>query len=129
MTIPTDCPPDTRQKARFKTLEALDGRTLAARFARDLVRRLEADLGGDLTAAQMELVKRAAVLGAFIADCEARYLAGEQPDVASWLAAINNQRRLLESIGLQRVAREVSLSDYLARKASQRPPQGDGEAS
>jgi hypothetical protein len=115
----------TPEKHRFRTLEALDGRTLAAKFARDLVRRLEADLGGDLTAAQAELVKRAAVLGAFIADCEARYLSGEQPDMATWLAATNNQRRILETLGTQRVAKEVSLTDYIARKHAHHGPRNE----
>jgi hypothetical protein len=123
--MPADYPPDVRQKTRFLTLDKLDGRTLAAKYARDLVRRLEADLGGDLTAAQCELVRRAAVLGAFIADCETRYLSGEQPDAATWLAAINNQRRILETIGLERRAKDVSLSDYIARKQAHHGPRNE----
>jgi hypothetical protein len=110
---------------RFLTLDKLDGRTLAAKYARDLVNRIETDLGGDLTAAQMELVKRAAVLGAYIADCEARYLSGELPDSATWLAAINSQRRLLETLGLERRAKDVSLSDYIARKHAHHGPRNE----
>jgi hypothetical protein len=124
--------PDRRKKSRFLTLEALDGRTLAAKYAHDLLSRIETDLGGDLTAAQREIAQRAAVLGAYIVDFEARFLSGEAtaPDaVGTWLSAANNQRRMFETLGIQRVARDVSLSSYLSGKTHQRTPQGDTEAS
>jgi hypothetical protein len=103
-------------KVRLLTLEHLDGRTAAARLVRDLVAAMEEDLGGSdrLTAGQHQLVQRAAVLGAFIENCEARWIAGEQFDTAEYLAAINVQRRVLVTIGLSRRARDVtSLSQYL----------------
>jgi hypothetical protein len=125
-----DHQPDTGEKARLRTLDQLDGRTLAAKRTRELIGRLEADLGGDLTAAKQELVRRAAMIGAFIEDQEARYLSGEPVEIGPWLSATNNQRRLLETLGLERVAKTVSLKDYLTGKAaSQRPPEGDGDAS
>jgi hypothetical protein len=114
-------PLNAPEKHRFKTLDKLDGRTLAAKYARELYRQIEADLGGNLTAAQSEMAQRAAVLGAYLMDAEVRYLSGEQPDVSLWLAASNNQRRLLETLGLERVAKEVDWHDYLARKARQVP--------
>jgi hypothetical protein len=104
-------------KVRLITLADLDGRTAAARRARDLVAGIEADLGGGnhLSVAERQLVQRAAVLGAIIESQEAAWLSGQQVDVAEHLAAINAQRRVLATIGLERRARDVtpSLDRYL----------------
>ena len=70
----------TRQgRARLLTLDHLDQRTAAARAARTLVDHLTSDLGGDdqLSAGERELVKRAALCGAIVADFEARWVAGQ----------------------------------------------------
>jgi hypothetical protein len=116
-------PPDTTRLGRprkglnrLKTLDDLDGRTNSARRARQLVADIESDLGGDLTASKRELVTRAAVLGAYLQSCEVAWLGGEAVDTAAWFSAIDRQRRLLEVLGLERKARDVSLTDYLARK-------------
>jgi hypothetical protein len=105
-------------KVRLLSLADLDGRTAAARRARDLVAGIEADLGGGdrLSVAERQLVQRAAVLGAIIESQEVAWLAGRQVDVAEHLAAINAQRRVLATIGLQRRNRDVtpSLGEYLA---------------
>lgn len=110
----TDTPGD---KVRLLTLADLDGRTAAAKRARGLVEAVAADLGGELhlTAAQRELVTRAAVLGAVLQDSEVRMLAGEDVDLSGYLQAINVQRRVLTSLGLERKARDVTprLSDYI----------------
>lgn len=106
-------------KTRLRSLDALDGRTVAARMARDLARAIISDLGGDdaISAAQAELVQRVAVLSAFLADCEARWLAGGDVDMAEYLSAVDRQRRTLQALGLRRVPRPVeSLADYVARK-------------
>ena len=74
--------------------------------------------GGDrLSEAERQLVQRAAVLGAVVEHAEARFLAGKAVDLAEYLAAINAQRRLLVTLGLQRRPRDVtpSLQEYLAR--------------
>jgi hypothetical protein len=122
----------TALKARLRSLSDLDGRSLAARRARDLVAALTADLGGDdnLSAAQRELIRRAALLAAYLEDAEARWLAGEQVDVAAWLSAIDRQRRTLMALGLERRARPVpSLAEYLAslppEKLTSTPAKGD----
>ena len=70
----------TRQgRARLLTLDHLDQRTAAAKAARNLVTHLTSDLGGDdqLSAGERELVKRAALCGAIVADFEARWVAGQ----------------------------------------------------
>jgi hypothetical protein len=99
------------------TLDHLDQRTAAARAARSLVDHLTSDLGGDdqLSAGERELVKRAALCGAIVADFEARWVAGQPVELNEYLAAVNVQRRVLATLGLQRRAKDVSpsLREYL----------------
>jgi hypothetical protein len=95
----------TRQgRARLLTLDHLDQRTAAARAARSLVDHLTSDLGGDdqLSAGERELVKRAALCGAIVADFEARWVAGQLVELGEYLAAVNVQRRVLATLGLRR---------------------------
>ncbi len=114
-------------KMRLLTLGHLDGRTAAARRARELIEAIEADLGGGdrLSEGSRQLVQRAAVLGTFIESCEAQWLSGEQVDLAEYLAAINSQRRVLATIGLERRARDLttSVAEYVAGIAD------DGDAA
>jgi hypothetical protein len=102
-------PAKTRDKVRFVTIDHLDGRTGAARRVRELVASIESDLGGadQLTAGQRQLVQRAGVLGAFIEHNEALWAAGDTIDVGEYLAAINAQRRVLVTLGLERKQRDV----------------------
>lgn len=127
--VDTGCAAERRPtggKMRLLTLAALDGRTTAAKRARDLIGAMEQDLGGGdlLSEGQKQLVQRAAVLGTFIESCEATWLAGDETDLGEYLAAINAQRRVLATIGLDRRAKDVSpapsLRDRLMREASQR---------
>ena len=99
-----------RQLIRLKTLDALDSRTLAAKRAHALVADLESDLGGpdNVTVAERQIVQHAGVLGAVIEHQEALWLAGDEVDETALLAAINCQRRLLETVGLQRRSRDVT---------------------
>ena len=85
MTAPT-----VKGRTRFITLADLDGRTRAARNARDIAAAMTADLGGeqDLTEAQRQLIQRAATLGALIEDFEARF-----PPANSWTISRNTYRQ------------------------------------
>ena len=115
---PSDAPRKPRKKrprserklVRLKTLEALDSRTHAAIKAKELVSALESDLGGpaNVTVAERQIVQHAGVLGAVIEHQEALWLAGDEVDETALLAAVNCQRRLLETVGLQRRARDVT---------------------
>jgi hypothetical protein len=98
------------QKARLLTLDAIDGRTSAARAARDMMADIESDLGGrdQLSTAELQLIQRAAITGAIIEDMEAAWLAGGQIDVQTYLALGNAQRRHLETIGLKRAPRDIT---------------------
>jgi hypothetical protein len=103
-----------RQKStgrlRLLRLEHLDGRTAAAKRARQLIEILERDLGGSerLSEGRRQLVQRAAVLGTFAENCEAQWLAGVDVPLADYLAAINSQRRVLMALGLDRVPHDVT---------------------
>ena len=117
-------------KVRLLTLDDLDRRTAAARRARDLVADIEGDLGGrdHLSAAERQLVQRAAVLGAIIESEEVRWLSGEKIAVELHLSAINAQRRVLADLGLQRRQRNVTptLEQYIAGRAAEKSGAIDG---
>jgi hypothetical protein len=124
----------TRQgKSRLLTLDFLDARTAAARAARQLVDTLSADLGGaeQLSAGERQLVQRAAMCGAIVADFEARWVAGQPVPLSEYLSAVNVQRRVLATLGLQRRAKPVeTLQEYLAglraNKGATETIDGDG---
>ncbi len=118
--------PRTRQgKVRLRSLDDLDNRTAAARRARELVADLESDLGGgeSLTVGMRELVKRAAMLGAIIEDHEVRWLQREPADLSLYGTLVDRQRRVLETLGLDRVARDITPNplDYARQRAEARP--------
>ncbi len=97
-------------KTRLLTLDNLDLRTAAYASARRLVETLSTDLGGDdqLSEGERQLVTRAAMTGAIVADFEARWVAGEPVPLGEYLSAVNVQRRVLATLGLQRRAKDIS---------------------
>jgi hypothetical protein len=111
--------PPARAKLRgLKTLDCLDGRTFASKRARSLADEIERNLAGDLTAAQRQLVQHASVLGALIESDESQWLGGKSVDLMMLFAAINSQRRILVTLGLERRSRDVTpdLQDYLRER-------------
>ena len=106
-----------------KLLAGVDGRSPWIRRCKDLIREHLSDLGGpdNVSAAERSLVRRCAVITAELEHLEARFaLAGEAnaEDLDLYLRASNNLRRLLETVGLQRRPRDVtlpSLREYLAK--------------
>jgi hypothetical protein len=95
-----------------KLLPGVDGRNPWARRARDVLQEHIADLGGhdNTSAAERSLARRAAVMTVELEMLEARFAnAGmaESEDLDLYVRASGNLRRLLESVGLQRRAREV----------------------
>jgi hypothetical protein len=118
-------PVDTGAKApgrvRLMTLESLDRRTGAYKLTRAIIEQITSDLGGSdrISAGEGQLVQRAAVLGAMAADIEARWIAGSPIDPLCLATIANAQRRLLETIGLKRQARDVTPSLHSYMKARQ----------
>ena len=112
--------PDPGAKARLLTFDLLDRRTTAYRRVMSIEAAIANDLGGAdaLSAAQMALARRAAVLTAMLDDYETRWAAGEVAELPGYLAAINALRRVLVTLGLERRAKAVpSLKDYLAARS------------
>jgi hypothetical protein len=106
-------------KLRLKTLDHIDKRTMAAIRTRELIAAIENDLGGTehLTECTKQLVQRAALLSALIESNEAAWLSGNAVDLATYFTAVNSQRRILVTLGLERRSRDVTpdLQDYLAQ--------------
>jgi hypothetical protein len=115
-----DVPKTRGGKVRLRSLSDLDGRTVAAKRAAELVAELVRDLGGreQLSAALWELVKRVAVCGALAEDAEVGWLQDGKIDVNDYTRIINAQRRLLATIGIERRAKTIvpTLSEYLEAK-------------
>jgi len=103
--------PRTRAgKRRLRTLDELDQRTAAYRRAQQLVSGLESDLGGpeQLSTAQREIAKHAALLGAQLEDLECRWISGEPISLGDYSTLVNTQRRSLVTVGLERVPKDIS---------------------
>jgi hypothetical protein len=98
-----------RGKVRLTSLADLDRRTNAYRKTAELIDAVEADCGGAdlLSTAERSIIRHAALTGAMIEDMGARWLAGEPIDPALYATLCNSERRLYETVGLRRRARDV----------------------
>ena len=116
-----------RQKSRVANGSALlpgvDGRSLWARRAKELLAAHIQDLGGPdhVSEAERALAKRCAVLVTELERREASFARdGEVSDqaLAIYQTSVNTLRRTLESLGLQRRAKDVTpdLGTYLREK-------------
>jgi hypothetical protein len=99
-------------KTKLSRVDQLDGRTAAARAARETISAIESDLGGaeNITTANRQVIESAAVTSAMVADLGSRWLAGEQIDLGLFTTLCNSQRRLLESVGLEFRAKDITPS-------------------
>jgi hypothetical protein len=123
-----DSSPKAPAKARLLTLDALDRRTAAYQGVRKGIQAIEADLGGPahLSHAERSLVQRCAILAAMLTDQETAYLAGAPIDPANYCTLVNALRRTLETVGLKRIARDItpSVADYVAHLAAEEKAAG-----
>jgi hypothetical protein len=114
-------PTIARQRSRITNgtalLPGVDGRSPWVRRCKDVIAAHQSDIP-DASAAERSIIRRASVLTVELERMERQFaLAGEadpeQLDLYARVAA--NLRRMLESVGLQRRAREVgpSLGDIL----------------
>jgi hypothetical protein len=117
--------PVTRGKARFLTLEGLDGRTVAARRATRLAKGFEAELGGVLTATQRVAVERAAALTALAEDAKARRLSGDMAITLEDVVRTDNAAaRAVRQLGIRPASpapAPPTLAQYLAERAAAAP--------
>jgi hypothetical protein len=86
-----------------------DGRSPWARRWRDLIELHIADLGGlaNLSEAKKSLVKRAATIEIELEQVEGRLSLGKTADLAVYATAASHLRRVFETLGLERRARDM----------------------
>ena len=113
--------PKTNARSRVTNgssfLPGVDGRSTWVRRARDVQAQLVSDRGGAdmVSEAETLIIRRASVLEAELERLEAIFaLAGEAdvPSLDLYQRIANTQRRLLESIGLDRRAKDVTPDIY-----------------
>jgi hypothetical protein len=132
MTAANAQPDTSKPQARSRIsngsalLPGVDGRSTWVRRLRDLVKLHLSDLGGDdaVSEAERSIVRRAATLTIELERLELAFaLAGEAApeQIDLYQRTANSLRRLLESVGLERRAKDVtpSLQDYLQRIAEE----------
>jgi hypothetical protein len=102
-------------------LDGADGRSALARRYKDLLGEMIRDMGGDPTAAQAAIARRAATLCVWCEQSEAAMAAGDEIDIGTFATTANAMRRLLVDLGLERKAKDISLSleAYVASKSAQ----------
>jgi hypothetical protein len=156
MTMTADEPLSERQKRRVVTRRAagrharssvtngmglfadksVDGRTGWCRRLRDLIFLHVNEAGGEdmVSAAERSIIRRVATLTVELEILEARFaLAGgaKPEDLMLYVTASNALRRLLEAIGLKRIARNVTpsrtLDDILAELDRETSPAVNAE--
>jgi len=101
-------------------IQTLDGRTSIAQEMRGRFRAMTDDLGGasQLSYAQRSLVERCLWLECWISIQEAALARGDDAsfDVGRYTQASNSLQGIYSKLGLKRVAREVTMGDYLKRR-------------
>lgn len=91
-------------------IDEVDERSMVARRFRELLAQVATDLGGDLTAAQQAIARRACALAVWCESCEPEMDKGNELDIGQFTTAANSLRRLLADLGLERRAKDVTPS-------------------
>ena len=94
-------------------LPGIDGRSAWIRRAKDLISEHLSDLGGpdNTSAAERSITRRVAVLSVELEHLEARFASAgsaSPDDLDLYQRTANSLRRLLEAVGLQRRAKDVT---------------------
>jgi hypothetical protein len=108
------------KKLAIPTVDQIDGRSSAAKRMQSIKNALTRDLGDDLSAAQKILVSKAAVLAVALESADAAATNGVEIDLAIYGTAASHLRRILETLGLRRVPKDITpktLDSYLAERA------------
>ena len=103
-----------------RILEGVDGRCGVARRYAEVAGAIAADLGGEseLTELQRHLIRSVSGMVVLRERLDAKALNGESVNTATYCRLANATRRVAATLGLQRVAKELtpSLTEYLARR-------------
>ena len=97
-----------------RTFVVGDGRGLWARRYRDLIALHVSDLGGPdagLSEAQLSLIRRAAAVEVELEQMEGKLSRGEPVDLDLFTRALGHLRRVLETLGIERRQKEMTLLD------------------
>jgi hypothetical protein len=94
-------------------LLGVDGRSAWVRRAKDIIASHLSDLGGDdnVSAAERSIVRRASVLTVELEKLETKFALAESASAADldlYVRASGNLRRLLQTIGLERRAKDIT---------------------
>ena len=95
-----------------KLLPGYDGRTIWGRRFHDLCALHARDAGGidALSEAQVSLIRRSAALEVTLENLELDMACGREVDLDQYSRCAGHLRRILESVGIKRVARDVAPS-------------------
>ena len=109
--------------SRLFAIAGLDGRTQTARRFRDLVEVMTLDLGGAdlLSEGQRQLIRRAASLSIMAESIEADLARDLAFDFNDYGMVCDRLRRILESLGLERRAREITPDSDVVAHFKRRP--------
>jgi hypothetical protein len=97
--------------------DRLDGRPAAKKRFEVIVSNIAADLGDNLTTAQMEIVEAFAGVTITVQDQNARLLLGQEVDLQRHAAAINMLMQMVQFFGVVR-DHEVTLGEALLKVAN-----------
>lgn len=123
---PKSVMPKPQQRTRVGNgsvvLNDVDGRSIVFRRYREILASLVSDMGGDPSEAQEQIARRAASLAIWCEQADTDAANGTPIDIGAYTTASNTLRRLLESLGLERKARNVTptIAEYSARKAAEK---------
>lgn len=112
--------PTARSKVTngLKLLPGYDGRSVWGRRFHDLCALHARDAGGidALSEAQVSLIRRAAALEVTLENLELDMACGRDVDLHQYSRSAGHLRRILESVGIRRVAKDISpsLADIIA---------------
>lgn len=128
MPRPRTTPAALKPQARTRVgngsavLQAPDGRSVEFRRYREILVQLEADMGGDPSEAQSQIARRAAMLAIWCEQQDAAAAQGTAIDIGKYTTASNTLRRLLETLGIERRARNITptIAEYAARRAAEK---------
>ena len=118
-------PPASRSKVsnRSRAHQNVDERSAGARRFRDLVDAFSADLGDNLSEADLALVRMAAGLTLKAEMMQADLAAGKDVDAETLIKLAGTARRSMAAISAKAIERKptaMTFQDYLAQKAAER---------
>jgi hypothetical protein len=128
----------TRQHSKITNgsalLPGIDQRSAWVRRCKDVISSHLSDLGGpdNVSAAKLSIVRRASVLTVELERLEAQFAVAGQADAEQldqYARVAANLRRLLEAVGLERVARDVTTLEQYLSTNHPTPPRPASEAA